>query len=131
MNASCQPVPRVLKGDEHGGGPPRPPARRASDEPVSKHVALGAPERLVSETRVVFRQAALAYVDESARDDRPCVDIDLGGTIEIDASGLGILVLIERRARAHGLRTRLLGTQEPVRRLLALTKLDELFDLVG
>jgi len=128
MNASCQPVPFVLQGNEHGAGPP---ARRAPDAPLPKRFPLAAPERLVSETRVVFRQAALAFVDESARDDLPSIDIDLRGTIEIDASGLGILVLIERRARAHGLRTRLLGAQEPVRRLLALTKLDELFDLVG
>lgn len=130
-NASRQPPPPALTGKElPDAGPPRRPARPA-DRSLPRRSPLTAPERLVADTRAAFRQAALAFIDQSARDDWPSVDIDLGPTLEIDASGLGILVLVERRARAHGLSTRLLRAREPVRRLLALTKLDDLFDFVG
>jgi ABC-type transporter Mla MlaB component len=66
----------------------------------------------------------------AARDGRPTVDIDVGHTGELDAGGLGILVLVQRRARTHGLPTRLLHAREQVRRLLTLTKLDYLFQFV-
>ena len=59
------------------------------------------------------------------------MSIDLGETREIDASGLGILVQIQKRAREMGVATRLLNPSEPVRRLLSLTRLDSLFELEG
>ena len=91
---------------------------------------LVAPGRLVAETRAAFRRDALAFVEMAARDGRPTVDIDVGHTGELDAGGLGILVLVQRRARTHGLPTRLLHAREQVRRLLTLTKLDYLFQFV-
>jgi anti-anti-sigma regulatory factor len=45
----------------------------------------------------------------------------------VDASGLGILVLVQKRARELGVATRLMRTQPHVRTLLHLTKLDVLF----
>jgi hypothetical protein len=52
------------------------------------------------------------------------------GRRDVDASGLGILVLVQKRARERGLSTRLLNTQHNIRSLLALTKLEGLFEFV-
>ena len=89
---------------------------------------LTAPERLISATRTEFRAAALAHLEKMSTDS-PAIVIDLGGTVELDASGLGILVLIQKRAKERGLSTHLRQTPERVRNLLKLTMLDFLFEL--
>ena len=91
---------------------------------------LSAPVRLVSETRESFRRDALLFVERSAREGWGSVDVDLRQTVEVDASGLGILVLLQRRALANALRIRLLHVRVDVYRLLALTRLDHLFEFV-
>lgn len=91
--------------------------------------AIQAPTRLVADTRWEFRAAALDRLShENVRDGRRALTIDLGVTQDIDASGLGILVLVQKRARERGLATCLLNTQQPVRALLTMTKLDGLFE---
>jgi anti-anti-sigma regulatory factor len=55
--------------------------------------------------------------------------IDMKHTLDVDASGLGVLVLIQKRAKERGLSTRLRQPPERVRNLLKLTMLDFLFDL--
>ena len=109
---------------------PPPAERRQASPGRTIPEPLTAPTRLMAETRVTFRREALAYVEEAALDGRGSVDVDVGQTVEIDAGGLGLLVLVQRRARTHGLPTRLLHAREQVRRLLALTKLDYLFEFV-
>ena len=91
--------------------------------------ALVAPERLIASTRADFRSAALAHVDQLPANSSAMV-IDMGQTVELDASGLGILVLIQKRAKARGLSTILRRTPERVRNLLNLTLLDFLFELM-
>jgi anti-anti-sigma regulatory factor len=90
-----------------------------------------APERLVAETRVDFRSNALDCLarESEAGGEGHSLTIDLGGTRDIDASGLGILVLVQKRARERGLPTRLVNTPNQVRSLLSVTKLDGLFEL--
>jgi anti-anti-sigma regulatory factor len=90
---------------------------------------LAAPERLISTTRGEFRALALAHLDLLTVDDEALV-VDLSRTVEIDASGLGILVLLQKRAKERGLSTRLRQTPERVRNLLKLTMLDFLFELI-
>lgn len=51
----------------------------------------------------------------------------MSGTEIVDASGLGTLVVLQKRARDRGLATRLSGTRQPVRSLLAATRLEGLF----
>jgi len=89
---------------------------------------LAAPVRLIAETRVDFRSAALDSLERAGATGAPLLAIDMGETRDVDASGLGILVLVQKRARERGLSTRLLNTQHSVRSLLALTKLDTLFE---
>jgi anti-anti-sigma factor len=89
---------------------------------------LIAPERIVAATRSDFRDVALAHL-EAIEAGVNALTIDLRNTVELDASGLGILVLIQKRAKERGLSTRLRQTPERVRNLLKLTMLDFLFEL--
>jgi anti-anti-sigma factor len=96
----------------------------ADDRPVT----LEAPSRLIADTRAGFRRAALAHLDDARSAQRGCIVIDLSQTSEIDASGLGVLVLLQKRAREAMVGTRLLHAPEAVRRILALARLDHLFE---
>jgi ABC-type transporter Mla MlaB component len=123
---------RAPAAEVHGVAMLTPPGdhRETTRRGGASAVPLIAPARLMAETRVAFRREALAFVEAAAREERESVDVDVGQTVEIDAGGLGLLVLVQRRARTHGLPTRLLHAREQVRRLLALTKLDYLFEFV-
>ena len=88
---------------------------------------LSAPERLVAETRVHFRSAALERLARAGETGEVALTIDMSETRDIDASGLGILVLVQKRARECGLPTCLLNPQRQVRSLLSVTKLEGLF----
>ena len=89
-----------------------------------------APSRLTADNRTEFRRLALEALEVSSRNGEKHVDVDLGLTVEIDAGGLGVLVLLQKRARERGLRTRLLRSPRPIREMLHLTRLDALFELV-
>lgn len=92
---------------------------------------LAAPSRLTADHRIEFRRAVLLSLEiAAARGDR-AVEIDLASTIEMDASGLGVLVLLQRRAHERGLRVRLLDTPHAVRQALSATRLDGLFELAA
>lgn len=96
---------------------------------VEAHVQpLIAPARLTADNRHEFRRIVLAQLDQAMSRAAATVDLDLGGTIEMDASGLGVLVLLQKRARESGLRTRLLHTPRKVYETLRLTRLDVLFE---
>jgi anti-anti-sigma factor len=90
---------------------------------------LQAPQRLVTDTRLDFRRAALEHVERAAQDSLPRIYVDLTATKEIDASGLGVLVLLQKRARERMIATRLIHAGTSVRQMLLLTKLDYLFEL--
>lgn len=90
---------------------------------------LAAPERLVTETRLAFRRAALDHVERAVAESAVRIYVDLGATTDIDASGLGVLVLLQKRARERMIATRLLNAGASVRQMLLLTKLDYLFEL--
>ena len=95
---------------------------------VASSTSLIAPSRLVAETRVDFRCAALESLERAEESGTGALAIDMAGTRDVDASGLGILVLVQKRARERGLLTRLVNAQTNVRSLLALTKLEGLFE---
>ncbi len=89
--------------------------------------ALIPPNRLVADTRAEFRVSALEYVAQAAARGDSRITVDLSGTAEIDASGLGILLFVNTRAREHGLTTHLVNVPQSVRALLDLTKLSHIF----
>jgi anti-anti-sigma regulatory factor len=88
---------------------------------------LMAPDRLTSSTRGEFRAAALQHLERLGKDAAVFV-IDLSQTVDIDASGLGMLVFIEKRAKEYGFSTALRHAPERVRNLLKLTLLEFLFE---
>jgi anti-anti-sigma factor len=89
--------------------------------------SLVPPSRLVAETRADFRRNALEHVSQAAARGESKIMVDLSGTTEIDASGLGILLFVNTRAREHGLTTHLVNVPQSVRALLELTKLSHIF----
>lgn len=90
---------------------------------------LVAPTRLTSDQRLEFRRAALELLELGTRAELSVIEVDLGATIEMDASGLGVLVLLQKRARERGLRTRLLNASRAITEMLQLTRLDTLFEV--
>jgi anti-anti-sigma factor len=88
---------------------------------------LMAPERLISSTRGDFRSAALQHIDQLG-DAGGSIVIDMTRTVEIDTSGLGMLVFIQKRAKERGFSTILRRAPERVRNLLQLTLLEFLFE---
>jgi anti-anti-sigma factor len=97
---------------------------------VLDRVCVEAPERLVAETRVDFRAAAMEGMERSVEAGTSALRIDMSGTEDVDASGLGTLVVLQKRARERGLSTQLAAAQPQVRGLLAITKLEALFEFV-
>lgn len=91
--------------------------------------ALIAPSRLIADTRGEFRRQSLDHLERRIADSATVLTIDLGDTTEIDGSGLGMLVLLQKRAHEHGMVTRLLNLHEAVRHRLSITKLDAIFDI--
>lgn len=89
---------------------------------------LTAPARLVADTRIEFRRSALEHVERAVLASAPRIYVDLRATAEVDASGLGVLVLLQKRARERMIATRLLHAGAAVRQILLLTKLDYLFE---
>ena len=91
---------------------------------------LRAPQTLGLDTRVEFRRAADALLEELPEGGGRLV-IDLAATVQVDSAGLGALMLIQRRAAERRQTVALRRTSDELRFLLVLTKLDALFELEG
>jgi anti-anti-sigma factor len=91
---------------------------------------LHCPAHLTTDTRVAFRTQALAALDTALADGHATVTLDLGAVVEIDASGLGVLILLQKRARERHVRVCLLRVPGLVERLLDDTRMSALFDIV-
>ena len=89
--------------------------------------ALVPPTRLTAETRSEFRKVALDYVAQAVVRGETRIMVDLSGTTEIDASGLGILLFVNTRAAEQGMTTHLVRVPKHVEALLDLTKLKQIF----
>jgi anti-anti-sigma regulatory factor len=105
-----------------------PPSHGPAMQATAESNLLAAPVRLISETRVEFRSAALDSLARASASGTALLAIDMAETRDVDASGLGALVLVQKRARERGITTQLLNTQHAVRSLLTLTKLEGLFE---
>ncbi|MBV6522380.1 MAG: hypothetical protein MNPFHGCM_02528 [Gemmatimonadaceae bacterium] len=90
-------------------------------------LVVAAPESLNAESRAPFRCAALECLERVSQLGRSALTIDMSATQVVDACGLGILVLVTKRARERGIVTRLLCAHEDVRSLLTITHLEPLF----
>ncbi|HEV8411642.1 MAG TPA: STAS domain-containing protein [Gemmatimonadaceae bacterium] len=95
----------------------------------SYNEVLIAPPHLDAGSRLDFRRAALEHLERVIQRNETRVVIDLRHTTAIDASGLGVLVLVQKRARERMVATKLLHTPSAVKQMIALTKLEYLFEL--
>ena len=89
--------------------------------------ALVPPTSLTAATRSQFRKVALDYVAQAVMRGESRITVDLSGTTEIDASGLGILLFVNTRAGEQGMTTHLVRVPKHVMALLELTKLTQIF----
>ena len=87
-----------------------------------------APPHIDAGSRLDFRRAALEHLERVAQRNGMWVVIDLRSTTLIDASGLGVMVLVQKRARERLIATKLLHAPAQVKRMIALTKLEHLFE---
>ena len=87
---------------------------------------LQAPESLGLATREAFRHSASALLDEMSEGAGQLV-VDLGATRQVDSSGLGALVMIQRHASDRRQQVVLRGVGPELEYTLVLTKLDDLF----
>jgi anti-anti-sigma regulatory factor len=89
------------------------------------------PARLVIATRGDWREDLGARADDAigraAAEGRAEIARDLRATVDVDVSGLGLLVVVRQPAHDRGLAVRLLHLAPSIRELLALTRRDELF----
>ena len=91
--------------------------------------ALIAPPHLNAASRLDFRRAALEHLERVVGRNETRVVIDLQLTTDIDATGLGVLVLVQKRARERMVATKLLHAPASVKQMIALTKLEYLFEV--
>jgi anti-anti-sigma factor len=89
---------------------------------------LAGPVNLGLETRIEFRKAAVELMEAMTQPGSRLI-IDLTATRTVDSAGLGVLMLIQRHAAERRLRVVLKRPNDELKFLLALTKLDDLFDL--
>jgi anti-anti-sigma factor len=80
------------------------------------------------ETRGIFRRQSLEALDvlEASGGTGPLV-VDLTATRVVDSAGLGVLVLVQRRAAEVRRSVHLRGASEELRFLLVMTRLDDRF----
>ena len=97
-------------------------------QPAAECPTLVTPPRLIAATRDEFRAAVLDLLERATATHASVAVVDMGQTLDMDASGLGVLVLLHKRAKERGISTRLAHAPEHVRRLLELTKLEYLFE---
>ena len=91
-----------------------------------------APASLGIETRAFFRRQAQEALERMyAAGGAGELVIDLSGTRSVDSAGLGVLVLIQRRAAEARKTVRLRGASEELRFLLVMTRLDDRFVIEG
>jgi ABC-type transporter Mla MlaB component len=88
---------------------------------------IAAPGELGLDTRIPFRELAIAEL--SGMPDGAVLAIDCSKTRRVDSAGLSALMLIHRHATDRGQRVALEGLSDEFRFLLALTRMDLLFEL--
>lgn len=88
---------------------------------------IDAPEELGLDTRLDFRAKAIAELD--AMPDGALLRVDCARTRRVDSAGLSALMLIQRHAAERDQKVALEHLSDEFRFLLALTRMDLLFEL--
>ena len=88
---------------------------------------VNAPAALGLESRNDFREQAIGTLADLAEEGT--LAIDFAGTAKIDSAGLGVLMLVQRKAAERRQRVLLRNLRDEFKYLLVLTKLDDLFEI--
>jgi anti-anti-sigma regulatory factor len=88
---------------------------------------LIAPRHLGLETRAEVLHSGIQLLEDLPAGGR--LVIDLAPTLTVDSSGLGVLMLLQRRAAERRQTIALRHPSEQIRYLLLVTKLADLFEL--
>ena len=99
----------------------------ASAPHPSQDRALAAPEHLDLERSEEFRNAAESLLEVMPGSSERLV-IDLSATVRLDSAGMRTLLLVRRRASALGVTVQLRGARQEIRTLMALAKVNDLFE---
>lgn len=97
-------------------------------DPAKDEKAIVAPAHLGGDTRQEFRRSAVELLD-SLPEGTGVLVVDLSATRLMDSAGLGSLIYVRQHAATRRQVVRLRGVNEEIRLLLALTKLDDLFEI--
>lgn len=97
---------------------------------VDSMPSLVCPPHLTAENRVEFRAQVLEGREAAIATGAQTVVLDLGAVVQVDASGLGVLILLQKRARERGLRVQLTAVPSALERMFDDTQLRPLFDIM-
>lgn len=89
-----------------------------------------APPRITAANREQFRKAAIGFIEQAAKNSVGVLTVDLASTEELDASGLGLLVQMQKRSEDLETSMQLVHVPKHIRQLLNLTRLEHLFTIV-
>jgi len=92
---------------------------------------LVAPAQMTVGSLDEFRVEVIAAVARTSAETTPHLSVDLRGTQVIDATGLGVLLLLHKRAREKSLKVRLLGPAPSVLEVLRNTRVHLLFEIIA
>lgn len=95
---------------------------------TTNDLVVKAPANLDAKTRVAFRDAALAALEQLPEGSGRLV-IDLAVTRRLDSAALGMLVMLQLRAAERRLAICLRNVSEEIRFLLLMTRLEERFEI--
>ncbi|MFQ5703418.1 MAG: STAS domain-containing protein [Gemmatimonadales bacterium] len=100
-------------------------------KPTVESRVVVAPEELGLDSRMEFRRAAFEAIEviEAGALKRGVLVIDFSSTRSVDSSGLGALIVVQRKAAESRIAIKLRGLSQELRFLLALTKLEDLFEI--
>ena len=100
----------------------------AIKEDVIRIVTIAPQGRLDTLRALEFRQQMQAIIDSGVKN----LVLDLSQTPFIDSAGMAVLVSALKQCRERGGDARMVWPQaDPVRRILALTKFDRVFEMKG
>ena len=89
--------------------------------------SINAPEELGLDTRTEFREGVILELDRLP--EGASLAVDLSQTLRVDSAGLSALMLIQRHAESRNQRVILLHPSDEIRFLLALTQMNDLFEV--
>lgn len=89
--------------------------------------------QIVNGDRETLRNAvrSLSEAQSDAQSDVSTVVLDLALVSTVDAGGLGVMLELREQVQSKGIGFKLMNVSEPVGRMLAVTRLDSVFEVTS